>query len=260
MLGSLGVTFRLSAVRTLVIAASILALAMDRAGAERAEEGPVAIAAVTVHGDLVLADDRRLCLAGLRIVSPIDTDGAGAEVRRVIEGLIGGRPVRFASDSSAPHDRYGCLRAMVWTSDGRSLQHALLERGLAMVRILPETVWAVEAMLAVEDQARRARRGLWSRRGAGPKAADDLDGLIGTVQIVEGRVRRVSDNDRYAYLNFGVDWRTDFTVRLDRRLVESGDLDVTGLEGKTLRVRGFVQEARGPLIDISHPAQIEILP
>ncbi len=258
MLEPLDLTFRLSAARITMMVASILAMAVNRAEAEQAEEGPVAVAAITRHGDIVLKDDRRLCLAGLRV--PVDRDGAGAEVRRALDGLIGGRSVRFASDSSAPYDRYGCLTATVWTADGRSLQHALLERGLAMVRILPDSVRGLDAMLAVEDRARRARRGVWSRRGAQPRAADDLDGLIGTVQIVEGRVRRVSDNERYAYLNFGADWRTDFTVRLDRTLIESGGLDLAGLEGKTLRVRGLVQEARGPLIDISHLAQIEILP
>ena len=220
----------------------------------------MAVAVVTDHGDLILEDDRRLCLAGLRTAAPIDAADARSGIKRVLDGLIGGRPVRFTVDASAPYDRYGCLRAAVRTSDHQSLQHALLARGLAAVRVLPENVWAIDAMLAVEDEARRAGRGMWSMPDTRPKAAGDLDGLIGTTQIVEGRVRRVSDNDRYVYLNFGTDWRTDFTVRLNRALIESGDLDVAGLEGKTLRVRGFVQEARGPLIDISHLAQIEILP
>ncbi len=93
-----------------------------------------------------------------------------------------------------------------------------------------------------------------------PKPADDLSAWVGTRQLVEGRVRRVSETDRYVYLNFGIDWRTDFTTRLDRKMIKSAGFDVTALRGKKLRVRGVLVESRGPLIDIAHLKQIEFLP
>ena len=37
-------------------------------------------------------------------------------------------------------------------------------------------------------------------------------------------------------------------------------IDVLALEGRRIEVRGFVLEAGGPLIELSHPEQIEVLP
>ena len=74
---------------------------------------------------------------------------------------------------------------------------------------------------------------------------------------------RVATTERFLYLNFGPDWRTDFTVRigsdLARRLASSG-LDVATLAGRRIEIRGFVLEAGGPLIELSHPEQMQVLP
>ena len=91
-------------------------------------------------------------------------------------------------------------------------------------------------------------------------STDDLSHRIGERQLIEGRVRRVSDNDRYVYLNFGSDWRTDFTIRLDRKMIDTAGFDISRLAGTRLRARGVLQESRGPLMDIMHLQQIELLP
>lgn len=224
---------------------------------------PVAsVDAVTDDGALELSDGRLVCLAGISMPPSVDNDRALKGWRKSVSALIGERDVRVTEISTLPFDRYGCLAAWVDMADGVSLQLELLAKGLAAVRLSPafDDETRLDAMFALEDQARKARLGIWGKALAATVQAADSAARIGHRQIVEGRVQRVSDNDRYVYLNFGADWRTDFTARLHRKQVDRDGLDPQEFRGKRLRVRGFVQESRGPLIDVSHPKQIEILP
>lgn len=217
---------------------------------------------VSERGALMLADGDELCLAGIwaPAVSREADRAAGwqAAWRRIIEDS----DFYHETDQPTAHDRYGCSLATIENGDGASLQQLLLAVGWALVdpSSAPTMEGAIDAMLALEDRARLAGRGIWKNKAARPKPADDLSAWVGTRQLVEGRVRRVSETDRYVYLNFGNDWRTDFTTRLDRKMIEATGFDTTALDGKKLRVRGVLVESRGPLIDITHPKQIEFLP
>ena len=64
------------------------------------------------------------------------------------------------------------------------------------------------------------------------------------------------------YLNFGDDWREDFTVSIgprDRRRFETAGIDIEDYEGRLVRVRGWVDSFNGPMIEATHPEQIEVL-
>jgi micrococcal nuclease len=64
------------------------------------------------------------------------------------------------------------------------------------------------------------------------------------------------------FLDFGEDWRNDFAVAIANRdlrtFVEAG-LDPERLGGATVRIRGWIDRRRGPVIDVSHPEQIEVI-
>ena len=67
---------------------------------------------------------------------------------------------------------------------------------------------------------------------------------------------------RRGYLNLGVDWRTDFTISIasrDVRRFRAMGRRLEGYEGKLGRVRGWLKSYNGPLIDATHPEQIEVL-
>jgi hypothetical protein len=118
-------------------------------------------------------------------------------------------------------------------------------------------------MLAHERAARTAGLGLWRLPEYAPRRADRLADAVGSFRIVRGEVVRVAPTERYVYLNFGSDWRSDFTVRLrraelDERFARS-DIAIERLAGRLVEVRGYVLEAGGPLIEVSHPEQIEVL-
>jgi len=71
-------------------------------------------------------------------------------------------------------------------------------------------------------------------------------GLVLDVVVVKGR----------GYLNFGPDWRTDFTVAIapaDLRAFEAEGFDITALEGRFIRVRGWLKFFNGPMHDATHP-------
>jgi hypothetical protein len=113
-------------------------------------------------------------------------------------------------------------------------------------------------MLAIERKARAARRGLWAEPAFMAQDPTALAASAGRFRIVRGRVLRVAPTERYVYLNFGRDWRADFTVRA--QAAELAGLDLASLAGRLVEVRGVVLEAGGPLIELSHPQQIQVLP
>ena len=218
----------------------------------------VEIEKVSDRGGLLLGSGEEICLAGIRAPEGQGARGWRAAWQRLIEGS----DLLHRTDPPFQQNRYGCVFTLLKNRDGVSLQELILTAGWASVDPLsgPEDVNDIDAMFALEGQARSAGLGMWKDSSLQPKSADDLSAWIGTRQLVEGRVRRVSETDRYVYLNFGKNWRTDFTTRLDRKMIDRADFDAKALDGKRLRVRGVLVESRGPLIDITHLKQIELLP
>lgn len=224
---------------------------------------PLAVVEVPAGDRLVMADGRTVRLAGVRLPGPDEPAAEpAAAARATLEQLVGGQQVRLGTQAEA-FDRYGDLVAQIERADGLWLQGALLERGLVQVQTRPGETARVREMLALERPARAAGRGLWAEPGFAVRSAEDLAGTVGRFQIVRGRISRVAPTDRYVYLNFGTDWRTDFTVRLPRAVADGLAThfghEVARLEGREVEARGFVLDAAGPLIALSHPEQLEIL-
>ena len=125
------------------------------------------------------------------------------------------------------------------------------------------TAEALAALYAAEDSARVARRGLWAEPGfAVLDAAAVPAGAESAFAIVAGRVVEAAEVRGRGYLNFGADWRTDFTVTAApetlRALARSG-LDWAAYAGRTVRVRGWLEEYNGPMIEIRDAAVIEVI-
>jgi endonuclease YncB( thermonuclease family) len=227
-------------------------------------EGPVA--AEVLAGDLLrLSDGRAVRLAGIRVPAA-DAEPAGAQpvaarARAELIRLLDGATLRLAP-AEAAHDRYGRLVAHVERSDGLWLQGALLEQGLAQVQTRPGEAARASEMLALEQAARAAGRGLWAEPGFMPQDAGALGDSTGRFRVVRGRVLRVAPTESHLYLNFGTDWRVDFTVRVRRAELGGAfaGADLEGLAGRLVEVRGVVLEAGGPMIELSHPEQMQVLP
>lgn len=248
-----GIRMRMATAR----AGLLLVLLSFAAGPARAAE-TVTVDAVPAATVLELADGRTLRLAGIRV-----PDAVAPAARAEIERLVRGREFRIAPVEVA-HDRYGRLVAQVERADGLWLQDELLERGLAQVQTRPGETARAGAMRAIEDEARAARAGLWRDAAFRPRSPVTVHDHVGGFQIVAGRVHRVATTDDYVYLNFDEEWWTDFTIRFGGSELDAwsarSPVDVEALAGRRVEVRGFVVEAGGPLIDVSHPEQLEVLP
>jgi micrococcal nuclease len=226
------------------------------------EDGTVTVARVLSGNLLELDDGRVVRLAGIRL--PAGTDGRAAQdlarAEAALAGLVERRAVRL-EPADPPSDRHGRLVAQLWRDDGLWLQGALIEEGLVQVQARPgETALAAE-LAAREQAARSSRTGIWAHGRFGPRPAHQVDTLVGSFQIVRGRVVRVAPTEHYIYLNFGRDWRADFTLRVARGSVRSfrpAGIDLEQLAGQEVEVRGYVLEAGGPLIELSDPEQIRL--
>jgi len=225
-------------------------------------QAPLTIEDVTEQGALMLADGDQLCLAGIWVPTVGKRQDFTETWRSAWRSVVDEGNFFYQAEPPAKRNRYGCALTSVESADGKSLQHELLAAGWAAVDPFSASkeTHAIDAMLALEMKAREAGHGIWMSPDAGPKKVDDLADWIGTRQLVEGQVRRVHVNKRYVYLNFGADWRTDFTARLNRAMIEEVPLDASDFEGRALRLRGVLEESRGPLMNISHLKQIEFLP
>lgn len=159
-------------------------------------------------------------------------------------------------------DRHGRLLAHLSTADGSWIQGELLRRGLARVYTFPDNRSRAAEMLALEREARAARRGIWSNAYYRILDADAAEGFAGTFQLVEGDVHDVAVVRGRAYLNFGTNWRTDFTISISPGMLRRHwrSEPVAAYEGRHVRVRGWLESYNGPFIEATHPEQIEILP
>lgn len=182
------------------------------------------------------------------------------ESKAALESLIGGQAITLYYGDSR-RDRHGRALAHLFLSDGTWIQGAMLRRGMARVYTFPDNRKAADALYAEERAARAAKAGIWSdpyyRIRSPAEAAKD----IGTFQLVEGIVVATATVHGRMYLNFGPDWRTDFTVAVGpktQRLFAALGLDPLALKGHRVRVRGWLKRENGPMIEISHPEPLEI--
>jgi hypothetical protein len=165
-------------------------------------------------------------------------------------------------------DRYSHLLAHIYASnDGGAIwiQESLIAKGLARVAAQPDRSACLVPLLAAEVEARAARRGI--RRSLSYQIRDAhnptaLGYQRHIYQLVEGQVYGIGEGKKRIYINVGEDWRQDFTTVIAReRVPVSGaeGLDLPSLPGQRIRVRGWVEWWNGPMIEISHAQEIEML-
>ena len=222
-----------------------------------------------IDGSTVLLEDgETVRLAGIEAPKHTSRDASSGmeplaeRAKQALVDLVQRRRVRLAT-GNVPRDRYDRLRAhVVRSDDGTWIQGALLAAGLARVHSLVDDRAGVAEMLVIERRARAARLGIWSQPRFGVRAAGEIGNRLHSFQLVEGRVVAAAVVRGRGYLNFGDDWREDFTVSIgprDRRRFEAEGIAVEDYEGRLVRVRGWVDSFNGPMIEATHPEQIEVL-
>jgi endonuclease YncB( thermonuclease family) len=212
------------------------------------------VVAVRDGRTLMLEDGRELRLAAIE---------APDQSRAPLGALAEGRTLRLAK-LGADHDRYGRLVAFAFAGEGpQSLQQALLADGQARVSSRVGGKTCAANLLAVEKVARDARRGLWADPNFAPLAAENTAKLRaekGNFVLVVGKVLSVRESGATLYVNFGRRWAESFSVTIPRRLGRSfaaAGMEPKQLEGRRIRVRGFLEQRSGPIVAAEAPEQIE---
>jgi len=189
-----------------------------------------------------------------------------AESKAVLSALIQGRNVQL-SYGEETRDRYGRAVAQVHTlaGDGQAdlwVQSEMVRLGLARVFSWKGERADMAALYDLEDQARGRGRGIWGHEFYAVRKPDPdpLAQYVDSLQIIEGIVISTADVRGRIYLNFGSDYKTDFTIAIAKKNVKAfKSVDPLALTGARLRVRGWVEMINGPMIWLDHPGRLEIL-
>jgi micrococcal nuclease len=261
-----------------VLIALIFALAPSLVDAgdirHKLSAGPSVKVIKIVDGDTVIVRPSPDGAAQIRLVGiqapklPLGRKGfkawpLSAESKAALEQLILNRQVTLYFGDSRM-DRHGRHLAHLFLNDGRWVQGALIEQGMARVYTFPDNRKLASEMYALERQARAANAGIWALPFYIPRPTEPTPLLkqLGSFQLIEGRVQSAAKVKGRIYLNFGANWRDDFTATVSskaaRLFIKAGQ-DPKALQGRRIRVRGWLRKRNGPMIDVSHPEQIEVL-
>jgi endonuclease YncB( thermonuclease family) len=260
----------LSAMAYVLATTFMAAAAQAERSCDGTSAGPVA-AARTIDGrSFVLADGREVRLAAIETVLPIPGDEDEARVaaamaaKTALETLLLDCEIDVSVIGTGA-DRYGRLTAYVFarTPSGEVLiQQELVAAGHALVSPAPASPCR-RALQSAERDARARGSGLWGAPYLVVRqAADPADILAeqGRFALVQGKVASVHESAGVVYINFGQRWSSQFTVTLLKRNEGVfGAVSPKALAGRTIEVRGWIEERRGPVVEVTRPEQIEIV-
>jgi endonuclease YncB( thermonuclease family) len=229
--------------------------------------GGTAKAVAVIDGDtLTLDDGREVRLVGLQAPKlPLGRRGFKAwpladEAKAALERLALGRRLALHYGGREVDRHRRVLAHLTDAETGRWIQGAMLAQGMARVYTFKDNRSAIPEMLAIERNARAARRGIWSHPYYAVRTPETLTRDADSFQLVEGTVKDVAERKGKTFLNFGADWRSDFTVQIasrDAKSFRKAGLSLKELEGRRIRVRGWIKSFNGPLIEATHPEQID---
>ncbi len=269
--------------RALVLAALLLLAACGPqiGDLERGEEGRVA--RVFAGDTLLLEDGTRVFLA--EIDAPSGDAPYAAQSQGELEALALHREVLLTYGGERrwvgrPREGEGAPReaaiahVFVKSEGGRWfwLQHELVSRGAAYVRPRSNNHARADELMALEQRARAAERGMWGQRAYRPLTVRAAAGAAleanancargnAPFRIVEGRVAEAQVFDRRASLRMEGATDPPFSIVLFGESFSGWDgPDLETLTGAKVRVRGTLGVYRDePQLCLDHSSQLEVI-
>jgi micrococcal nuclease len=258
----------------LVLAIFLMTSPASASVLDQLKRGPQLKVIEVVDGDTVVLDQAIEGATEVRLVGlqapklPLGRKGfkmwpLAPASKSALEALTLNKRVTLAF-GGRERDRHGRLLAHLFLEDGSWVQGQMLLIGMARVYTFPDNRSVVSEMHKQERAARDAKRGIWAHPfyAVRPATPEALVRLIGTFQVIEGKILAAARVKSRVYLNFGEDWRSDFTATLNsksRKLFKKFGVDPLQFQGRTVRVRGWLKKYNGPSLTISHPEQIEVV-
>lgn len=228
--------------------------------------GSVRVAKIIDPQTIQLQDGRIVALTGLDFpdYAPQEAGDLSITAMNVLKDMFEGKDANFYQRKNKDLglvNRMGHeIGHLERKSDGAWAQGSVVALGLARVRTEERNPEMADQLYALESEARADKAGLWAEEQYQILAPEETNDHIGQFAIVQGTVQSAAMNKNRIYLNFGQDWRTDFTVSIapeDRRAFSRANIDPLQWNGKRIRVRGWLDSLNGPMIEIDHPQAIE---
>lgn len=222
-------------------------------------QGDGQVSAVLDARTLRLDDGREVRLSGIEIPQSAEIAGTAWLRDHALR-----QKITLHSTDDAP-DRYGRQHAFVLLDDSKmTLQSALVGEGHAIVSPRPGDKTCVAELSTAESYAESSRLGVWSQP-AFVQDANATAGIlkyIGNFALVEGTILSARQAGATLYLNFGRRRIQGFAVTVSRRMMASfaaAGMTPAALQGKRVRVRGWISQHGGPRIEARLPSQIEFI-
>ena len=184
----------------------------------------------------------------------------GNEAKRALSDLTLNKPVTLYY-GGRKMDRYGRALAHLFLDDGTWVQGEMLKRGMARVYSFADNRSVVSELLDLEKEARNNQTGIWNLGFYKIKTEQESGKFTNSFQLISGKILEVATVRSNTYLNFGDDYKTDFTIVVPNRvkkMFEKMDINLSDLEGRNIIVRGWLKYYNGPSIELTHPEQLII--
>ncbi len=222
-----------------------------------------------VSGDTILLKEEALLRLALVKAPEIWPDNSpykswphAKTARAFLSQLVDGATLSLLCQHQA-HDRFGNTAAIVILPDGTTLQQHIIDAGFAWVFTEQSTSNLINQLYDSEAKARKAKRGVWANNQLIVPANNTSQIKSGWFQIVEGTIVATAKVGKIIYLNFGPDWREDFTIEIpasaEKRFLKAG-IKPLDLRGNKVTARGWIDWKSGPRLTVTAPANLNILP
>ncbi|MCK4912396.1 MAG: thermonuclease family protein [Candidatus Omnitrophica bacterium] len=181
------------------------------------------------------------------------------EAKEFNRKLVEGKNIRIEFDIERT-DRYGRLLGYCFI-DKTFVNAKLIEQGYAVISTIPPNVKYVEFFIDAQKKARKKKKGLW---GSFPVIDhNQANKYINQIRSVEGVVVDTYQSAKCLFLNFGQNYKNDFTIVIFNKALSAFTRDgidpVDFYIGKKVRVSGKIREYNGPEIIVNSPYEIEVL-
>ncbi len=215
-----------------------------------------------------LEDGRSIHLAGLDYpdLDFYEPGDLSVTAVKILDDFLKNKHVRIYQTKDAKigrTNRMGQYIAHLARTDNEVwVQGLMLKLGVARVRTTQNNTEMGLQMLALEDEARQIKAGMWEMEQFQVLSPELASKHIGSYQTVEGTIKTVSKRKNTLFLNFGHNWRDDFTVGITTQNLKSfskQNIDPQQWSGKPVRVRGWLESYNGPYINVDHAEQFEML-
>ena len=220
-----------------------------------------------VDGDtLKLSDGREIRLVGLQ--APKIALGRknfnewplGYEAKTALSEIALGKEVTLYY-GGRKMDRYGRTLSHLFLEDGKWVQGEMLKQGMARVYSFADNRSVIDEMLTIEHEARSTNQGIWKLDFYKIRPQAESENHTNSFQLVSGKVLEVATVRNNTFLNFGENYRDDFTIVVPskvKRMFDKADINLSDFEGKNIIVRGWLKYYNGPSINLTHPEQLVI--